>query len=195
MFYQLTKQMLFCICLALLLVTMSAYAVKNFKVSGFGGGHQIWFDAEDFDARDSDQSYKLAKAEAGMDIPVDTFGDAITDVAGNDAIWLRYDFDISKAGGKGGEWYFWGRIISPNNQSDWLWVLGDDGNEIPTAKPGDIVQEDDRILEETVSPNYGWVKTDHSEGHTKNLRDGQNTMVIFWRQSDNTDLFDVFMWS
>jgi len=185
----------------LISIPNTALAVKEQKNSIYGGGHQVWFEAENFDSRDSDTGYKLAKAEAGLDIPTNTFGDAITDVAGSDAIWLRYDFDISKAGGKGGTWYFWGRIISPNNQSDFIWVLGDNGNEIPTAKPAGIDAVDaagafiNRVLEETVAPDYGWVRKGHEEGHTKKLQDGKNTMVLFWRQSDNTDLFDVFMWT
>ena len=173
----------------------TALAVKEQKNSNVGGSHQVWFEAENFDSRDSNKGYKLAKAEAKLPIPANTSGDAITDVAGSDAIWLRYDFDISKAGGKAGTWYFWGRVISPNNQSDFLWVLGDNGKVIPTAKPADIDQARDRVLEETVGPDYGWIKTDHSEGHTKKLQDGKNTMVLFWRQSDNTVLFDVFMWA
>jgi len=177
------------VCLVLVLVIFisipdTALAVKEQKVSNYGGGHQVWFEAEAFDARDSDTGYKLAKAEAGINTPPNTFGDAITDVAGSDNVWLRYDFDISKAGGKGGTWYFWGRIISPNNQSDFIWVLGDNGNEIPTAKPVGIDATNDagaiinRILEETVAPDYLWVKTDHSEGHTKKLQDGKNTINL-----------------
>ena len=34
-----------------LALTMPAYAVKNFKISNYGNGHQIWFEAEDFDER------------------------------------------------------------------------------------------------------------------------------------------------
>ena len=185
----------------LIFIPGTVLAVKEQKNSNYGAGHQVWFEAEAFDSRDSDTGYKLAKAEAGIAIPANTFGDAITDVAGSENVWLRYDFDISKAGGKGGTWYFWSRIISPNNQSDFIWVLGDNGNEIPAAKPAGIDATDDagaivnRVLEETVGPDYGWVKTDHSEGHTKKLQDGKNTMLLFWRQSDNTDLFDVFMWT
>lgn len=179
----------------------TALAVKEQKNSNVGGSHQVWFEAENFDSRDSATGYQLAKAEAKLVIPANTFGDAITDVAGSDAIWLRYDFDISKAGGKAGTWYFWGRVISPNNQSDFLWVTGQNGTTVPTVKPANIAEADaagafiNRVLEETVTPDYLWIKTDHTEGHTKTLLAGKNTMVLFWRQSDNTVLFDVFMWA
>ena len=34
-----------------LLMMFSAYAVDVFRISGYGGGHQIWFEAENFDER------------------------------------------------------------------------------------------------------------------------------------------------
>jgi len=88
------------ICLALLLVGMPAYAVKNFKVSTYGGGHQIWFEAEDFDERNppTDEFYPVVD-KAGA------FGKAITR-AGAGGGMIRWAFDISKAGGNGGTWYF-----------------------------------------------------------------------------------------
>lgn len=62
------------VCLVLVLVIFisipdTALAVKEQKVSNYGGGHQVWFEAEAFDARDSDTGYKLAKAEAGINTP------------------------------------------------------------------------------------------------------------------------------
>lgn len=176
-----------------------AYAVKEFKVSKFAGSRQIWFEAEGFDERDPDSSknkgvgYKLANAEAKLTLPKDPFGDAMTDVRGGDAIWLLYKFDIRKAEGKGGTWYFWGRVINPSNQSDWLWVLGDDGKEIPNVAPA-FDQGDDRVFEANVGPPWGW-DGGTREGHNKQLKDGENVMMIWWRQSDTTDLWDVFMWT
>ncbi len=37
---------------ASLLLATSVHAVENFKISSYGGGHQIWFEAEEFDERD-----------------------------------------------------------------------------------------------------------------------------------------------
>ena len=56
-------------------------------------------------------------------------------------VWYEKDtavFDISQAGGKGGEWYFWGRVINPSNLSDWLVVDGYPGDKIPALKGKDI---------------------------------------------------------
>jgi hypothetical protein len=196
MFYQLTKQTLFCICLALLLVTMPAYAVKNFKVSGFGGGHQIWFETEDYDERnpDTDEFYPVVDADGA-------FGKAINR-AGAGGGMIRWTFDISKAGGKAGSWYFWGRIIDPSNQSDYMLVKGDAGDaEIPTGPPfpagsgtPPFDNADDRIFEQDV-PSWDWVKAGHEEGHTKDLQNGENTMYIFHRQGDATVFWDVFVWA
>lgn len=185
--------------ISLILLVTSTYAVKEFKVSKFAGSRQIWFEAEDFDERDPDSDknkgvgYKLADAEAKLTLPKGVFGDAITDVRGGGTIWLMYKFDISKAEAKGGTWYFWGRVINPSNQSDWLWVLGDDGKEIPKVTPAfDLA--DDRIFEANIGPPWGW-DGGSREGHNKQLRDGENVMMIWWRQSDTTDLWDVFMWT
>jgi len=197
MFHQSSKQIFLGIFVALLLLTMPVYAVKNFKISNYAGGHQIWFEAEDYDERnpDTDQYYPVVDA-------ADAFGKAINRSGGAGGM-IRWTFDISAAGGKGGTWYFWARILNPDNQSDYMLVEGDpDDAEIPTGPPfpGDsgeapFVNDDDRIFEENVGPPWGWARAGHEEGHTKELQDGENTMYIFHRQGNNTVFWDVFMWA
>jgi len=185
----------------LLWVAASAHAVKKWKVSDVDGGAQIWFEAEDFDERDSPNIYQLRKAEAKLDLEKDAFGDAITNTRGVDGGWLLYRFDISKAGGKGGEWYFWGRVVNPANQSDWLWVVGVDGKDIPKAKPKELqdagnaaAQAANRIFEADMPAPWKW-DGGTREGHRHKLLDGENIMMIWWRQSNSTDQWDVFMWA
>jgi len=197
MLHQSAKRVLFGAFVALL-VTTPVYAVKNFKISGYGGGHQIWFEAEDFDQRDpaTDQYYTVVD-EAGA------FGQAIQ--RDNGPGMIRYTFDISKAGGTGGTWYFWARQINPNNQSDYMLVEGDPGDpEIPTSPPypggneaGPFLNSDDRIFEENVgSPgSWAWGLSNHEEGHTKELQNGENTMYSFDRSGNNSVFWDVFMWT
>jgi len=195
-FNQSSKQILIGIFAVLLLLTMPAYAVKNFKVSNYGGASQIWFEAEDFDERDpaSDQYYAVVD-EAGA------FGQAIH--RDNGPGMIRWTFDVSRASGTGGTWYFWGRVINPGNQSDFLLVEGDpDDAEIPTGPPwpgGDgtppFVTSDDRVFEENTGPPWAWGLSNHEEGHTKILQDGENTMYIFDRSGNNTVFWDTFMWT
>jgi len=154
MFHQSFKQTSIGIFVALLLITMPVYAVENYKISNYGGGHQIWFEAEDYDERnpDTDQYYQV------VDV-VDAFGQAITRAGGAGGM-IRWTFDISAAGGRGGTWVFWARVLNPDNRSDYMLVEGDpDDAEIPTGPPfpgGDgtppFVNDDDRIFEETIDP-------------------------------------------
>ena len=105
---------------ALLLLTMPVYGVETFKVSNYGSGTQIWFEVEHFDERnpDNDSSFALGN-EPGA------FGQSISSVSGDaGATMIRYTFNIGAAGGKGGTWYFWGRVINPSNQSDFMLVDG-----------------------------------------------------------------------
>jgi len=197
MLHQSAKRVLFGAFVALL-VTTPVHAVKNFKISGYGGGHQIWFEAEDFDQRDpaTDQYYPVVD-EAGA------FGQAIQ--RDNGPGMIRYTFDISKASGTGGTWYFWARQINPNNQSDYMLVEGDPGDpEIPTGpsypggnEAGPFLNSDDRIFEENVgSPgSWAWGLSNHEEGHTKELQNGENTMYSFDRSGNNSVFWDVFMWT
>ncbi|MBA7682286.1 hypothetical protein ES703_90636 [subsurface metagenome] len=116
----------------LLLITMPVYAVKNYnyKISNYGDAHQIWFEAEDYDERnpDTDQYYPV------VDV-ADAFGQAITRAGGAGGM-IRWTFDIRAADGKRGTWFFWARVLNPDNQSDYMLVEGDpDDAEIPTAPP------------------------------------------------------------
>ena len=184
--------------LFILLLVMPVYSMSEFKISEYGGGHQIWFEAEAFDDRDPDSAsnrnvgFKLVDAETNITLPKGAFGDAIVNIQGNDRIWLIYNFDISKCGGKAGTWYLWPRMINPGNKSEWLWVKGDDGDEIPDSMPN-FVTEDDRIFEKTIGPPWGWSRG--NEGETKKLQDGENTIMVWFREGDSTALRDVLMWS
>ena len=192
------KQILPGIFVALLLITMPVYAVKynNYKISNYGGGHQIWFEAEDFDERnpDTDQYYPVVDA-AGA------FGQAITRAGGAGGM-IRWTFNISAAGGKGGTWYFWGRVINPSNQSDFMLVERHPGDpQIPTGPPFPGTSsaagftDAHRVFEEDVGPPWEWARSGHQEAHTKELQDGENTMYILHRQGNNTVFWDVFMWA
>jgi hypothetical protein len=198
------KQMLrtlsvFWMCLSISLIATNTYAVDVFKVSDFGGGHQIWFEVEAFDARDENSEnvdnmgFKLVDAETNIDLPDGAFGDAVVNVRASDTIWLLYNFDISETGGKGGTWYIWSREINPTNKSEFLWVMGDDGDEIPDVKPAFVV-DDDRIFDMDTGPPWAWAKGNR-EGEIKQLQDGENTMMIWYRQGDRTALRDVFVWT
>ncbi len=199
MFHQSSKQILLGIFVALLLITMPAYGVKNYKISNYGGAHQIWFEAEDFDERDppTNQYYPVVHE-------ADAFGKAINR-AGDAGGRISWTFDISAAGGKGGTWYFWGRVILPFNQSDYMLVEGDPGDaEIPTGPPfpggrgtQPFIDGDDRIFEQNVGPPWGWTGKNfvNLEGHVKELQDGQNTMYIYHRQGESVVFWDVFMWT
>ena len=181
------------VCL-LLMQPFIGFAVEEFKVSEYGKGEQIWFEAEAFDERDSEDAYKLGKGEKAVDPADGAFGDIVTNT-GRDG-WILYRFDISRAGGKAGEWRFIGRLINPSNHSDWLWVLGDDGNVIPKDKPV-FVRPDHIIFEENV-PAWTWMRTGdfgQDAGTINELQDGENVMIIWWRQSSLQVQYDVFCWS
>lgn len=187
----------FYVSLFTLLLVSSAYAVDVFRVSEYGGGHQIWFEAEAFDARDPASEdtpgvgFKLVDSETNIDLPDDTFGDALVDVQGNDSIWLIYNFDISECGGKGGTWYLRARVINPNNRSEWLWVLDDDGKEIPDAKPV-FDKADDRVFDADIGPPWTWIA--RHEGECKQLQNGENTTMFWYREGNTTALWDVLVW-
>jgi hypothetical protein len=194
--HQLSRHILLGVFVALAL-TMPAYAVKNVKISNYGNGHQLWFEAEAFDERNPNTpDYSPVVDQDGA------FGKAVgrTGAAGG---MMRWTFDISLAGGKGGTWYFWGRVLNPNNRSDYLLIEGDpQGPPIPAGPSfpaGDgtapFVNTRDRIFEATVSA-WGWARSNHPEGHTKQLQDGENNMYIFRREGTNATVFwDVFMWT
>ena len=180
----------------LLLQPFTGFAVEEFKVSKNGKGEQIWFEAEAFDERDSEDVYKLGKGEKAVDPADGAFGDIITNAGAGKKGWILYRFDISRAGGKAGEWRFIGRVINPSNHSDWLWVLGDDGDKIPDAAPA-FVRPDHIIFEENI-PVWTWKKTGdfgQDAGTINELQDGENVMMIWTRQSSLQVQYDVFCWS
>ena len=147
-------QLIFGLTLCLLIQPFTGFAVEEFKVSENGKGEQIWFEAEAFDERDSDDVYKLGKGEKAVDPADDAFGDIITNAGAGKKGWILYRFDISRAGGKAGDWRFVGRVINPMNHSDWLWVLGDDGDKIPKDPPA-FVRPNHIIFEENI-PEWTW---------------------------------------
>ena len=175
-------------------ISSMSLAVVEFKVSEYWGGHQIWFEAEAFDERSPDKNYKLGDEEGALKPADGAFGDIVTSTGGQG--WLLYRFDISRTGGKGGLWRFCGRVINPENHSDWLFVLGDDGDEIPQVDPGFV--RPDHIIFENNTPTWAWV-TDGDfgqDGGTVNeLQDGENVMMIWYRQSSLQVQYDVFMWT
>jgi hypothetical protein len=178
----------------ILSISATLWAVEEFKVSEYGDGVQIWFEAEAFDERSPSDNYKLADEE-GVFKPDGAFGNEVVTNAGGQG-WLLYRFDISRAGGEGGPWRFCGRAINPNNHSDWLWVLGDDGDEIPEQDPGFV--RPDHIIFENNTPVWAWVTDGDfgADGGTVNeLQDGENVMMIWSRQSDMEVQYDVFVWT
>ena len=193
MIHQLSRPCLLGILVVSLFVAGPGYAVENVKVSSYGGGRQIWFEVEDFDERDpADESSFALSDEAGA------FGRTISSVNGSDGNgMIRYDFDISKAGGSGGEWYFWGRVINPNNNSDFMLVAGNPGDEVPFTQPVSGLTNDHRIFEQSdLGTDWVWAPTEGSAGeeaHTKTLQDGENSMYVISRESGA--IWDVFMWT
>ena len=183
----------FCV---LLMSAFTGFAVEDVKVSAYGTGVQIWFEAEHFDERDSEDVYKTGIGEGALEPTEGAFGDIVTNAGGGAKGWLLYRFDISLADGKAGDWRFIARLINPNNQSDWLWVLGDDGDEIPDAEPA-FARPDDIIFEKS-TPEWTWLTTGDGEldaGTVNKLTDGENVMMIWSRQSGILDQYDVFLWS
>ncbi len=180
-----------------LLLATPVRAVKNFKISSYEGGHQIWFEAEEFDERnpEGDRYFPVVDQDGA-------FGRAVSRTGGAGGM-IRWTFDISAAGGVGGTWYFWGRVINPINQSDWMIVEGDpDDPEVPAGPPfpgttsaTEFTNGDDRVFDENNGPPWTWGRSSHTEGHTKELQNGENTMYIYHRQGDSTVFWDVFMWT
>ncbi|MHC4628850.1 MAG: hypothetical protein ACYTDV_17870 [Planctomycetota bacterium] len=193
MLCQLSKRVLSGIVVALLLTAVPAHAVKNFKISNYGGANQLWFEVEDFDERDpADESSFALSDEPGA------FGRSISSINSSDgASMIRYTFDISKAGGRGGTWYFWGRVKNPNNNSDFMLVDGHPGDQVPFTLPVSGLVNGQRIFEQSgLGGDWVWAPTPGSAGeesHTKTLKDGENTMYVLNRESGA--IWDVFMWT
>jgi len=190
---QSSRQYLLGILVVSLFVAVPGYAVENVKTSTYGAGHQIWFEVEDFDERDpADETSFTLSDQPGA------FGRSISSVNGSDGSgMIRYDFDISKAGGSGGSWYFWGRVINPNNNSDFMLVDGHPGDQVPFTQPVSGLVNGQRIFEQSSLGNdWVWAPTEGSAGeeaHTKTLRDGMNTMYVISREAGAH--WDVFMWT
>ncbi|MCU0917318.1 MAG: discoidin domain-containing protein, partial [Planctomycetes bacterium] len=166
------------------------------KVSNFGNAHQIWFEVEAYDQRDPDTDayFKVVDADGA-------FGKAVTRT-GAEGGMLRYTFDIAQADGKGGTWYFWGRVIVPNNDSDFLVVEGIPGEPVLPASPpypgtssAPGFSNAQRIFDENLGPPWTWGRSGHGDGHTRRLKDGRNTMTIVHRQGNNANFWDVFLWT
>jgi hypothetical protein len=185
----------------LILIPGVIQAVEEFKISEYGGGIQIWFEAEAFDERNPEGSrYFQVTGEPGVaaKAPNGAFGEAVTRAGGAGGM-VRWDFDIGYTEGNEGTWYFWGRVYNPGNLSDYMLVLDDPDDKIPNGPPfpgGDAVppfdNEDDRIFEATMEIWDWW---GNAEGSDKELQDGENTMYIFHRQGSSTVFWDVFMWT
>ena len=187
---------------ALILPPGLVMAVEEYRVSELSGGVQIWFEAEAFDERNpaGGQYFKVTGEPGAPKAPDGAFGEAMTRAGGAGGM-IRWTFDISRtAGGEGGNWHFWARVLNPSNQSDYMLVKDDrDDDKIPAGPPfpgGDGVapfsNPDDRIFEQDV-PIWGW--WGNSEGSTKEFQNGENTMYIFHRQGNAPVFWDVFMWT
>jgi len=192
MAHHLSRQCFLVIFMVSLFVAAPGYAVEDVKVSSYGTGRQIWFEAEDFDERDpADDSSFTVTDEPGA------FGRAISSVNGSDGNgMIRYTFDIGLAGGSGGTWYFWGRVINPSNNSDFMLVDGHPGDPVPFTQPVTGLTNDHRAFEESLGSapdGWAWSGDNHNEAHTKTLQDGQNTMYFISREAGAR--WDVLMWT
>lgn len=168
-------------------------AVEQFTVSGFGEGSQIWWEAEDFDQRipDTDDHFALASAPDDEE----AFGadelNTINRIGAGGRI--SYTFDINQLG-EAGTWYFWGRVLNPNNLSDYMLVDGHPGDIVPTEEPfSGAFTDSQRVFERNTGPPFGW--SGGAEGHIKQLQDGENTMHIVHRQAEPEVFWDVMMWT
>ncbi|MCP4262187.1 MAG: discoidin domain-containing protein [Planctomycetes bacterium] len=178
-----------------LLLATTVHAVENFKISSYEGGHQIWFEAEEFDERNPEgDQYYLVVDQA------DAFSQVVTRAGGAGGM-IRWTFDISTAGGTGGTWYFWGRVINPSNNSDFMLVEGHPGDDIPNGPPfpgttsATEFDNSQRVFEENMGPPWVWGRSGHEDGHIKELQDGENSMYIYHRQGNNSVFWDVFLWT
>ena len=185
------------------LMTTPAYALKAFKVSNHnvandaGKGNQIWFEAEDFTKRspDTDDHWAVEKMDKA-------YGKTVLGPTGKFGGMLRYEFDISACGAsaKGGEWYFWARLVNPGNQSDFMLVKGHKGDTIPAEAPADRgpLANGHRVFEFNIGAapdTFGWGPVSHKEAHTKTLQNGNNVMIFLRRQAGTGCKMDVIMWT
>ena len=169
----------------------------EFKVSQYGGSHQIWFEAEKYTSRtpDTDEHWAVEKMN-------NAYGKTVLSPTGKFGGMLRYEFDIGTIArtAKGGEWYMWARLVNPKNKSDFMLVDGHPGDKIPKKAPADRgpFNNDQRIFEFNAGAapdKFAWGPASHQEGHTKTLQNRKNVMVILRRQADSENKMDVFMWT
>ena len=103
------------------LIPSALGAKDEFKVSKYGAGYQIWFEAENYTSRtpDTDVHWKVEEIK-------NAYEKTVLGPTGNFGGMLRYEFDIRICGpeAKGGEWYFWARLVNPKNQSDFMLAEG-----------------------------------------------------------------------
>ena len=170
---------------------------RGFKVSQYGGSHQIWFEAEHYTARtpDTDEHWAIEKMNKA-------YGKTVLGPTGKFGGMLRYEFDIRTIGpkAKGGEWYMWARLVNPGNQSDFMLVEGHPGDRIPNKAPAERgpFNNTQRVFEFNVGAapdTFGWGPPSHKEGHTKTLKNGENVTVFFRRQAGTGNKMDVIMWT
>lgn len=130
-------------CLAILLTcgVPASFATEP-VVTHFGGFTQIWFRADDYDARNGEVESVPVVMEQGL---ADAFEVVEGSLTGNPMAfygdsnrhdnrdwWLEYRFDVPEAG----DWFIWARAAqnSPTDNSlgsHFVWILGELSDEIP----------------------------------------------------------------
>ena len=120
-------------------LTTSTEAVKKFRISNYDKGHQIWFEAEDYDERNPDDN-KYYDIIPEKKAPKDSFGEVInrTGMTGG---YVRWTFDIKRASGKGGDCLYHAGYLGtnmkqqrrtlffsyePSHHADWFVSLSDE---------------------------------------------------------------------
>ena len=166
--------------------------VDEFKVSKYGAGHQIWFEAEHYTSRTPDTNDHWA-----IENIKNAYEKTVLGPTGKFGGMLHYEFDIRTIGpkAKGGVWYMWARLVNPGNQSDYMLVKGHPEDKIPKKAPPDRggFGNHQRVFEFNVGAapdTFGWGPASHREGHTKILQGGKNVMVFFIRQGGSAGMFN-----
>lgn len=188
-----------------------------YKVSSFGGGRQLWYQAEDIDVADGafalgdPGGWKIiehAGASNGKVITRAPINGTNFGIGARGGRLIRR-FDISLAGLEEGQHFFWARTINQFNTSEFGLIAEDpDDADLPT-EPDEMgffapnfPSGDDRIYEEDGLYSFSWQKLDlivrperGDEGHEKRLGDGVNEHHIFARQGGSTLEVDVHVWT
>ena len=156
-----------------------------YAVSSFGGGNQLWYQAEDIDVADG--LFELGDPGGWkiVDHPAAFGGQVITRVAGVSQASQLFacgegggrtvrEFDIGLAGLEGGLHFFWGRAVNAFNSSEFASVPGDpDDLDMPTEPAADggwpgfgrgddggLTTPSDRIFDEDGNWSFVWQKLD-----------------------------------